>query len=150
MIETLSIAGIPQPKGSTNSWYNPKTKAVVTTSANKKLKPWEEDIRRALQEWPHDPIEGPVTALVKFRFLRPQSVKRKHHVVTPDLDKLIRGIFDPMSGIVFRDDKQVIGVQAVKEYAPRAGVDIVLAWGEDAESCAEAFARVVHMHMEGK
>lgn len=38
----------------------------------------------------------------------------------PDADNCIKGIFDAMNGIVFRDDKQVVDLVAKKRYASTA------------------------------
>jgi crossover junction endodeoxyribonuclease RusA len=37
--------------------------------------------------------------------------------VSPDLDKLIRSVLDALTGICFRDDKQVVSITAAKLYA---------------------------------
>ena len=73
------------------------------------------------------PLQGPLTAHLEFRFARPKSHYRKHgalrksapthHTQTPDVDNLIKFVFDAINGHVFSDDKQVTSVYAVKRWA---------------------------------
>jgi Holliday junction resolvase RusA-like endonuclease len=44
----------------------------------------------------------------------------------PDLDKLIRAILDALTGVVWRDDGQVVDIVASKVYADTPGVDVVI------------------------
>jgi Holliday junction resolvase RusA-like endonuclease len=55
-----------------------------------------------------------------FYLDRPSSVstvKRPYPTVPPDLDKLIRGVGDSLTGVVYDDDSQVIRTLAWKVYA---------------------------------
>ena len=40
----------------------------------------------------------------------------------PDLDKLVRGMFDAMTGVVYVDDKQICQEGSSKDYGSRNGV----------------------------
>ena len=55
-------------------------------------------------------IEGPVRVDLKFLIPRPKTVVRKYPVgrYDGDIDKLMRGILDAMTGVVYKDDSQVI------------------------------------------
>jgi Holliday junction resolvase RusA-like endonuclease len=44
-------------------------------------------------------------------------VKRPQPIVPPDLDKLIRGVGDALTGVLYDDDSQVIRCLAWKTYA---------------------------------
>jgi Holliday junction resolvase RusA-like endonuclease len=66
---------------------------------------------------------GPVTLKVLFVFARPKKPKnRDHHVVKPDLDKLLRAVNDALTGIVWVDDNQVVEIAAAKRYVRDDGV----------------------------
>ena len=65
-------------------------------------------------------MTGPVELEVMFYLDRPSSVstvKRPYPTVPPDLDKLIRGVGDALTGVVYDDDSQVIRTLAWKTYA---------------------------------
>ncbi len=69
-------------------------------------------------------MEGPVGVNVMFLMPRPASriwkrkaIDRAWHVAKPDQDNLVKGTFDAMNGIVWRDDSQVCRLMATKMYA---------------------------------
>lgn len=53
---------------------------------------------------PHD---GPVKASFKFWLPRAKSNKDADHLVYPDIDDLIKGILDSLTGVIFVDDSRV-------------------------------------------
>lgn len=124
------VCGTPQQKGSTKSWYNPRAKRIVTVSDNDKLKFWESNVRtKAGGEWQGAPSDGSVRVDAMFFFERPQShygtgrnagrlkdSAPQEHLKCPDLDKLVRGLLDGMTEVVFKDDRQVISITAEKRY----------------------------------
>lgn len=76
-------------------------------------------------------LEGAVVVIAEFRFTRPPShftkggELRKGAPMTPgrpDIDKLLRGLLDALTGVAFRDDSQVSDIDARKVYADAAGV----------------------------
>lgn len=83
-------------------------------------------------------LSGPVRVDVVFTFARPlnhygtgrnaDALKASSplwRAQAPDVDKLLRGVFDSLSGIVFRDDAQVADVRARKLYgAPCARITV--------------------------
>jgi Holliday junction resolvase RusA-like endonuclease len=129
------VAGIPQPKGSARAFLPRGAKFPVVTSDNPKLKGWEHTIRQALHVvvagTPRDTLaaiyDGPVLVALDFALVRPASLSRRitQHVKRPDVDKLTRGAIDAMTGVLFRDDSQVVEVRARKRYADTsAGVAV--------------------------
>lgn len=106
-----TIPGRPQPKGSVTF----VTKRYAK-SANSNLKgwhniaQWEAAIAWAEEEYTQ-PMSGPVKVSAFFYFARPKSVKKsvEHKTTKPDADKLLRAVFDSLTGIVIKDDSQVIG-----------------------------------------
>lgn len=64
---------------------------------------------------------GAVKLTINFFVPRPPSVKpdkRPYPIVAPDLDKLVRGVGDALKQAgVYKDDSQVVGIQATKSYA---------------------------------
>ena len=114
----FDVFGTAQPQGSSRAFVNKKTGRAIVTSSNPNLKDWRNLIsagaREAMQGLP--PLDEPVRIAVAFYLPRPKSVKRDEPTVKPDLDKLVRAILDGLTNIVYRDDAQVIEVQASKQY----------------------------------
>jgi Holliday junction resolvase RusA-like endonuclease len=62
-----------------------------------------------------------------FTLRRPSSAPKRRRVWpvnarSGDLDKLVRGVLDPLHGFVFTDDAQVVSIAAAKVY-PGEGDD---------------------------
>ena len=75
------------------------------------------------------PITSPVMLTIDFYFARPRSHYRTgknsdqlretaptEHSQTPDLDKLLRGFCDALAGIVIHDDRQIVSIQATRNW----------------------------------
>jgi len=119
MIE-FTVLGIAQPKGSTRAFMRPGMKFPVVTSANKSVKGWEDSVRHALQQHASGVFfDGPVAVSLSFYLPRPQSLPRKikHHTKRPDADKLARSTIDAMTGVLWKDDAQVVNLFVRKSYA---------------------------------
>jgi Holliday junction resolvase RusA-like endonuclease len=79
-------------------------------------------------------VEGAVSVEIKLHVMIPESWSKKkqqaaisHHVLPtskPDADNVIKGIFDALNGIVWRDDKQVVDLTVVKRYALTAQAEV--------------------------
>jgi Holliday junction resolvase RusA-like endonuclease len=110
--------GKPIPQGSKTAMViNGK---AVMFEANKNHKSY----RAALEKWFDDasPTSNPVRVELVFYFVRPKSSKRELPSVKPDIDKLCRTVLDAATGRLFKDDSQVVILNARKEYAPAEGV----------------------------
>lgn len=64
---------------------------------------------------------GPLSVEIVFYFPRPKSQTKKqlacvHHAKRPDTDNLVKGVFDAINGVVFKDDAQVCLLSAAKRY----------------------------------
>lgn len=125
------VIGVAQPKGSTKSFVvetavGPRT---ATTSDNPRLKDWQHLVASAAQPFAGDLFTGPVFVRASFFLPRPKSLPRKvsYHLKKPDLDKLLRATKDALTGVLYRDDSQVVSLSGFKAYALNAPfVDIEL------------------------
>lgn len=96
---------------------------TVARDDNPKSDDWMARVAaEAAKRYQDDPIRGAVELSICFWFTRPKSHFRtgkatkhllasaapQHHAKKPDLDKLIRGTKDALSGIVYADDSQVV------------------------------------------
>jgi Holliday junction resolvase RusA-like endonuclease len=124
------VHGNAQPKGSARAFVPKGWKRPVVTSDNPNLKRWETTIRGELQRVMAETrqdikaaiFEAPVRVSLAFYVARPKSLPKRvaHATKKPDLDKLVRGAIDSLSGVLIKDDSQVISILARKLYAQGA------------------------------
>lgn len=127
----IIVRGIPAPQGSHRS-FKVKSGAVVTTDDNPRTRPWkaavtaEAELAVAKAELT-DPAydRRPVAVAITFRFPRPRGHYGKRGLLPsapaqmvsmPDIDKLVRAVLDALTGIVWRDDAQVVVLEIRKAY----------------------------------
>lgn len=112
------IEGTPVPQGSkTAVVINGK---AVMFEANKKHKVWRDHVANKMRG--ARPTTDPVRCELTFIFKRPKTVKREWPSVKPDIDKLARTILDAATGLVIKDDAQVIILNCRKDYGDEPGV----------------------------
>lgn len=134
----FTVFGKPQPQGSTKAFIPKGWTKPILTSDNAKLKPWRQDVSSlALEAMSGEqPIIGPVALTVRFYFEKPKSSGKRVTAKTtkPDIDKCLRSILDSLTGIVFKDDAQVVQVECSKEFGTpeRAYIEVF-----DAEAQSE-------------
>lgn len=117
---TFSVAGKPEAKGSTRAFVPRGWTRPIITSTNRNLKTWEARVRDAALPFLTTVFaEEAIGVHLSFRLERPKSLPKrlKHHCKKPDLDKLVRAVIDGMTGIIYRDDSQVVQILAEKSYA---------------------------------
>lgn len=121
------VEGIPAPQGSKRH-----VGRGVLIESSKALKPWRERVAWTARE--HDvPLRvGAVSVKLAFVMPRPVSTpksKTPPAMRKPDLDKLVRGVFDALSGLCFEDDARVVDLRATKRLAAlgeKPGLDVVI------------------------
>ena len=127
---TFRVYGIPQTKGSTKSFFVKKLNRVVTTNDNPNNRAWSLCVaQEATVHRPAALFLGPVRLTLNFFLAKPKSLpKRKPSWPTkkPDWDKLARSTGDSMTGIIYRDDAQVIEAHVFKAYSDQPGVSITI------------------------
>jgi crossover junction endodeoxyribonuclease RusA len=138
------VAGHPAPQGSKKIVGRPGGRALLVESS-KRLKPWRQDVRDALLDETGQPRHrfGDAAVVVDLLFVmpRPASTPKRRTppaIRKPDVDKLIRAIFDELtqSGCV-ADDARVVEVHARKRIAeldetPGCNIRVALADGQPA------------------
>ncbi len=129
---TFRVLGTPVPQGSVKAY---SSKQIVANN-EQALGSWRSDIAAvAYREKPADwDITAAVSLRCEFVFPRPlthygtgkNATKLKpssprHHVKTPDLDKLVRAVSDSVSDAVARvllnNDSQIVSIYAAKRYS---------------------------------
>lgn len=93
---------------------------AVMFEANKKHKGYRAYLEEMFSA--ADPTLKPVRVELTFIFVRPKTSKRSYPSVKPDIDKLCRTVLDAATGHLFKDDSQVVVLNARKDYGNKAGV----------------------------
>jgi crossover junction endodeoxyribonuclease RusA len=117
---TFTVIGIAQPQGSTKAFVPKGWTRPIVTSDNPLNKGWRQCVaEQAQQVAAEGQFLGPVAMFVRFSLPRPASLPRRvvAHVKAPDLDKLVRSVGDALTGVLYRDDAQVVELRARKVYA---------------------------------
>lgn len=112
----LFVPGRPAPQGSKRHVGGGRL-----VESSKAVAPWRTAIAwHAAQAFTDGPLQDAVLLDVEFVMPRPSSYpKRTTPAATkkPDLDKLIRAVADALSGVVWRDDSQMVRIAATKRLA---------------------------------
>lgn len=134
----FTVEGVPQPAGSKRAFQHRTTGRVVVTDDAKGSRQWKTHVAAiARQHMIGEPLAGPVELIVTFTFPRPARHFRtgrnagvmkpdapQHHLIRPDVTKLLRAVEDALTGIVWGDDAQVISQHALKLYGGTPGCTI--------------------------
>ena len=127
------VPGIPAPGGSKTGFYNKKLSRVMMVPASKKTKPWMQAVAGCVRaEYDGEVLKGPLSVDFQFRFLRPKSHygsgRNAGHVKEsaplfptgrPDRTKVMRSTEDALTGILWKDDSQIVAGDATKIYVER-------------------------------
>lgn len=129
-IVSFTVYGVPMPQGSMRSFVPKGATRAIITSDNKKLKPWRQEISLtalvAMRDTLPAPREVGIEIYVDFFFDKPKSTSKKviHKTTKPDLDKLLRGVLDALTGVAYVDDSQVIRSGQSKQFGSPARAEI--------------------------
>lgn len=113
----IYVPGTARPQGSKRHVGN-----GVLIESSKALAPWRTTVAwHAAQAYRAAPLLGAVHLTAEFVLPRPKRLPKRlptpPHTTKPDTDKLIRAVMDALSGVVYRDDSQVIDLHPTKRYA---------------------------------
>ena len=111
-------------------------RSIIVDSSGANGKTWRESVRAAaLTEFTRGRplLEGALALTLEFRALRPKwhfgarglkATAPKYPAKKPDVLKLARAVEDALTGIVWRDDAQIVAETLRKSYAERPGVQV--------------------------
>ena len=132
----LRIPGKPQPGGSKRAFTPRGWNRPIITDANPKAADWKRTVQVfAQQAMSGTVLEGPLLVVMRFHLARPQGHWGKRGLLPsappfphrkPDVLKLGRSTEDALTGIVWRDDAQIVEERLYKVYAESGwtGVEI--------------------------
>lgn len=138
----FTVRGLPIAQGSARAFIAGKRAIIATGAGRGPLHAWRtaiaQEARAAAGDMPQ--LVGPVRVTVTFVFPRPKSHylpangKRPDPLLrsnapswmpsTPDIDKLLRSCLDALTGVLWKDDAQVVEIDGGKVYerAPHISV----------------------------
>lgn len=126
----FTVLGTARPQGNKRRMPNGCMIELAT------LKPWRSAVAyEALAAYRGEKLEGPIAMRLRFyvprpkdhvgkRGLKPSAPPHPHARSGGDVDKLARAIFDALAGIIYRNDKQVVKLDAAVEYGDPERVEI--------------------------
>lgn len=137
----FTVYGVAKPGGSKSGFYNPKARRVIMTDASKGAKPWKAEVSAAAQvamlaqSVTSDGllVDGPLAVAFTFVVPRPKGHFGKNGVrpsapelptTRPDVLKLARAVEDACTGIVWRDDAQIVTETLRKVYGEPARCEV--------------------------
>lgn len=131
---SFTVYGVAQPAGSKRAGMSKSGKMFVRDDA-KRSRPWKTQVSQAAGEAVNGAglLDGPLELSVIFTVPRPKGhygarglrpSAPAYPAVRPDVTKLLRGVEDALTGIVWRDDAQVVAQHAYKVYGEPARADI--------------------------
>jgi crossover junction endodeoxyribonuclease RusA len=126
-IITFEVRGMkPAPQGSKKYVGKDRDGRALLIETAKSLKEWREFVRNTAIALDKKIIEGAVSMSVVFILPRPKSHFNskgklrhdapKYHTTRPDRDKLLRGIGDALTGILYKDDSCIVSGPTDKRY----------------------------------
>lgn len=141
----FTVHGVAQPAGSKRAFAlrrrdgsfvtRPGGSPVINvTDDNPKSKSWKQEVAAAAAQAMGDQplMQGPLHLVVCFVMPRPKHHYRangelkpnapKYHTSKPDVTKLMRGLEDAMTSVVWKDDAQVARQYPEKVYGEKAKV----------------------------
>lgn len=130
------VPGIPRPGGSKRAFFRPGMKYPAITDDCAGNRDWKATVKDfATRAHSGPPLEGPLRLCIVFRVLRPKGhfgakglrpSAPIYPTVKPDVTKLLRSTEDACTGVLWRDDAQVVEQTASKVYSDTTGADITI------------------------
>lgn len=112
----MFVPGRPAPQGSHRHVGN-----GIMVESSKAVGPWRTVVAwHAAQAWTATPLDGAVAVVYEFVMPRPSGTPKRSTppaIKRPDIEKLARAVSDALSGIVWRDDSQVVDMRLIKRLA---------------------------------
>jgi crossover junction endodeoxyribonuclease RusA len=130
MIISFTVLGTPQSQGSVKAFIPKGWKRPVLTSDNPNLKSWRQgaaSVAFAAMKQHGFPVSMAAVEIdATFYFAKPKSTSKRilHKITKPDCDKLVRALLDALTGVVYADDSQVIGIVCRKRFGLPERVEV--------------------------
>lgn len=121
------VPGTPKPAGSKRAIVNRFSGKAYVIDACEKSRDWKTTVAQVANDYySGDIISVPIVLQIDFYFPRPKGHRKpcgqlrenapSAKTTKPDLTKIIRAVEDALTGIIWRDDSQVVEIVARKKY----------------------------------
>ncbi|MBN1456575.1 MAG: RusA family crossover junction endodeoxyribonuclease [Sedimentisphaerales bacterium] len=123
------VHGRPAPGGSKSGFFNKRSGRIILAPASKYTKSWMQTVAAAARfAYKGSLLAGPISLRLTFCIARPKShygksgklvkagLQKPYPIAKPDLTKLIRSTEDALTGIIWKDDAQVVHQITQKRY----------------------------------
>lgn len=133
----ITVYGKAAPAGSKRAFMRPGMKQPIVVDANKAAKPWKQEVAAAAREvYQGALLDGPLAVRFVFYRPRPQGHFKKDGTLKaegeraiaptarPDVLKLSRGVEDALTGVIWRDDAQIVTETLEKRWGEPARCEI--------------------------
>lgn len=136
----FEVYGRPATAGSKTVFFNKKTGKPIVVPASKFTKPWMDSIRAAAREfYSGELLRCALRLTVEYHYVRPDSdfgtgrnkgilkkSAKKYRTQEPDLSKLVRAAEDAITGIIWKNDSQIVEEHLYKGFGskPKAKIKI--------------------------
>ena len=109
----FDVIGVPKAQGSKRAFVvGGKARMIEQLKDNG----WRDSVAREARTFAAEQFTGPIRVDVTFNMPRPKSRPKSHHgwhTTSPDIDKLLRSVFDGITASgLWRDDALVCEVHA--------------------------------------
>lgn len=126
-----------EPKGQGRPRFSRKSGVAFTPTETRNHAAYVKMLAtRAMEAAMMQPFEKPCTLVVRIYCTMPQSwPKKKRDLASsgllapgkPDIDNVVKLLADAMNGVVFKDDKQIVHVDARKGWGVVATTEVAVA-----------------------
>ncbi len=132
----FTVPGQPQGKGRAKASRFGNHIKMHTPEATVAYENWIKQNAIAALTTVWVPTEKQITAYVRMYYKRPKSGSKKlqadresgvvRPTTKPDIDNVLKAVFDSLNSIVYKDDSQIVSVNAEKWYSdtPRVVVEL--------------------------
>ena len=134
----FTVPGKPQGKARARTYYNPKTKAMSSTTPDKTVL-YENFICTRYMEAAEEqrfPDEVYIKVRIQAFYEVPKSCSKVRRTAMlngellpakkPDIDNVIKAVLDALNKVAYRDDNQVVELQIRKQYSERPRLEICI------------------------
>lgn len=132
------VFGVPKTQGSMRAIIARGTgRAIALHDQDPALRSWRTVVADAARQAHRGLMDGPLGVTLVFHLpvptSRPETLRTPKQRWQwlfpwrrPDLDKLERAILDSLTGVLFRDDAQIVAVTKRKSYGAEPGVEVLV------------------------